>query len=237
MNDMSRRPPLSVAPTLPAHEPDLSPAHKEAIIESLRWAWQQLCSLDPNLARGGNEEEISERVEALLNERRDGRRLAPWLHDFETVVRGASQRTADGRIQKKPDFTFRPIPYSSVISASQWGWFVECKIIDGTTSITAYRDHGMRRYCLGEYAAFMPSGAMLGYVRDRSRPGYALPQVLQGYAGLRRHTAGPTPDRSESEHERSGLPNPCVDVSLVHIWLVVPTAEPAQGWLAFMQPA
>lgn len=236
MSAMSRRPPLSVAPALPAHEPDLSPAHKEAIIEALRWAWQQLCSLNPKIARNGNEEEISERLEALLNERRGGRRRAAWLDDFETVVRGASQRTADGRIQKKPDFTFRPIPYLSVTNASQWGWFVECKIIDGTSSIVVYRDHGMQRFCLGEYAAFMPSGVMLGYVRDRSLPGQALPQVLRGYAGTKRHDAGPTPDRSESEHQRSALPNPCVDVCLVHLWLVIPSTAPEQASLVFMQP-
>lgn len=233
---MSRRPPLSVAPAVPPHEPDLSPAHKEAIIEALRWAWQQLCALAPDIVRNGEEEEISERVEALLNERSDGRRRVPWLHDFETVVRGASQRTADGRIQKKPDFTFRPIPYSTVISASRWGWFVECKIIDGSASITVYRDHGMERFCLGEYAAFMPSGAMLGYVRDRSLPGQALPRVLRGHVRTKRHDAGPTPDRSESEHERSGLSSPCVDVCLAHLWLAVPTTEPEQVSLVFTQP-
>lgn len=236
MNDLSRRPPLSIAPALPRHEPDLSPAHKEAVLEALRWAWQQLCSLDPNVVQNGDEEEISERVEELLNARHDGRRRVPWLHDFETVVRGASQRTADGRIQKKPDFTFRPIPYSTVVNASQWGWFVECKIIDGTASLTAYRDSGIQRFSLGEYAAFMPSGAMLGYVRDQSRPGHALPLMLRGYAGAKRLHVGPTIDRSESEHARSGLPNPCVDVRLVHLWLVVPNAGPEQVWLAFMQP-
>lgn len=222
---MIQRPPLSVAPTLPAHEPDISPEHKEAIIEALRWAWQQLCSLDPNIVRIGSEEAISERMETLLNERSNGRRRAHWINDFETVVRGASQRTADGRIQKKPDFTFRPIPYSSVINASGWGWFVECKIIDGAASINAYRDHGISRFCLGEYAALMPSGAMLGYVRDRSRPKYKLASVLRGYAGMKRLDAGPTSDRSESEHERCGLGTPCVDVCLVHLWLVVPSKQ------------
>jgi hypothetical protein len=234
---MSRRPPLSVAPALPAHEPDLAPAHKEAILAALRWAWQQLWSQDPDVARRGHEEEISARLEALLNERRSGRRLAPGLHDFETVVRGANQRTADGRIQKRPDLTFRPIPYASVIDATQWGWFVECKIIDGGASITLYRDHGMQRFGLGEYAALMPSGAMLGYVRDRSLPGDALPRALRGHAGTKRHDAGPTPDRSESEHVRSGLPHPCVDVRLVHLWLAAPGAEPEQVSLAFMRPA
>jgi hypothetical protein len=235
MSSLSRRPPLSVAPALPTHEPDLAPAHKEAVIEALRWAWRQLCQLDPELVRDGDEEAISERVEALLNGRQDGRRRAPGLHDFETVVRGASQRTADGRIQKKPDFTFRPIPYASVSNASQWGWFVECKIIDGAASVAAYRDHGMRRFCLGEYAAVMPSGAMLGYVRDRTGPGQALPSALRGHAGLKRFRAGPTPDRGESEHVRSGLPNPCVDLWLVHLWLGAPLTEPAQVQLAFMQ--
>ncbi len=216
--------PLSVPPTVPEHEPDLVSDHKEAIIQALRWAWSELATLDPHLLRTGNEESISEKLQNLLNERCDGTRRVRWLTDFETVTRSENQRTADGRIQKKPDLTFRPpaYPYPSVINTTRWGWFVECKIINGSTSVTAYRDEGVHRFAVGEYAAWMPSGAMLAYVRDGSMPSQRLPQALLGHSETRQHRPGPTPDRSESEHDRSCLANPCVDVVLSHLWLTVP---------------
>jgi hypothetical protein len=160
---MSRRPrlSLSVPPTIPFHEPDLVPAHKEAIIQALRWAWSELAHRDPQVLRTGREESITERLQELLNEQRQGKRLASWLKDFESVTRSEHQRTADGRLQKMPDLSFRPPIYASVT-------------------------------------------------------------VLLGYTGTRYHHPGPARDRSESEHERSRLSNPCIDVMLIHLWLAVP---------------
>lgn len=214
--------PLSVPPVVPEHEPDLGSDHKEAIIKSLRWAWSELALHEPDLLRTGDEESISERLQNLLNQRRGGIRRARWLTDFETVTRGENQRTVDGRIQKKPDLTFRPTVYPSVINPTRWGWFVECKIIDGTTSVTAYRNNGVHRFVVGEYAAWMPSGSMLAYVRDGSTPTQMLSQALLGHCETRHCRTGPTPDRSESEHDRSCLAKPCVDVVLSHLWLIVP---------------
>ena len=94
--------------------------------------------------------------------------MAPGARlDFGLRDRGArgQSRTVDGRIQKKPDLTFRPPLYRAVTNATRWGWFVECKILDGQRSVRAYADHGIQRFALGEYAAWMQSGAMLGYVR------------------------------------------------------------------------
>jgi hypothetical protein len=231
MSQPRRAPPLSVAPTVPMHQPDLLPEHKAAIMVALRWAWLELRSRDPGLLHTGDEESITERVQALLNERRGGRRVATWLNDFETVTRGESQRTAAGKVGRKPDLTFRPLPYSSVTSMSRWGWFVECKIIDGDASVTAYRDAGVARFSSGAYAAWMPSAAMLAYVRDDSTPAHALHQVLPGHVGTKRHSPGPASDRSESEHDRSHLPIPCVDVALTHFWLSA--TIPAQLSLGF----
>lgn len=213
--------PLSVAPTVPAHEPDLSPEHKAAIIEALRWAWSELRRNDLGVLLTGEEEAITDRLQELLNKRIGAERLAPWLKDFETVTRGESQRTADGRIGKKPDLTFRPPTYASVGNTTRWGWFVECKIINGTTSVTAYRDNGVCRFSSGEYAAWMPSGAMLAYVRDDLKPMTALDLPLRERVGTKRLVPGPTVDQSESEHDRSCLFNPCTDVTLTHIWLQV----------------
>jgi len=220
---MSRRPhagvPLSVAPTIPFHEPDLVPEHKAAVVKALRWAWLELLNRDPSIVKAADEETITSRLQELLNERVGGVRHAAWLEDFESVPRGERQRTADGRINKQPDLTFRPPTYGSVMNSTRWGWFVECKIIDGKASVTAYRDHGVQRFSTGEYAAWMPSGAMLGYVRDGSRPRLALNSVLPGNVSTKRHDACTTDDQSESEHDRSRIANPCVDVTLTHIWL------------------
>lgn len=220
---MNRRPrltvPLSVAPVVPLHEPDLVPEHKQAILTALRWAFAELARRDPTLLQEGEEEHISERLQQLFNERSDGNRLVPWLKTFESVTRGESQRTSDGRIGKKPDLTFRPTPYPSVINTTRWGWFVECKIISGSASVRAYRDSGVRRFSSGEYAAWMPSAAMLAYVRDGAKPMQALTPMLVGQVGTKRHVAGPSDDQTESEHDRSQLAVPCVDVTLVHLWL------------------
>jgi hypothetical protein len=221
---MSRRPrlSLSVAPTVPFHEPDLVLEHKEAIIQALRWAWSELARRDPQVLQAGGEESITEKLQELLNEQRAGKRLAIWLKDFDSVTRSEHQKTADGRLGKMPDLTFRPPIYESVTNRTRWAWFVECKIIDGGASVMAYRHHGVHRFGSGEYAAWMPSGAMLAYVRDGSTPMQALHAALLGQVGTRYHRPGPSSDRSESEHDRSGLSNPCVDVTLFHLWLAVP---------------
>lgn len=214
--------PLSVAPTVPIHEPDLVAEHKEAIIEALRWAWAELLRDEPQLVRSGHEENVTVRLQELLNERRNGKRRVHWLNDFETVTRGESQKTVGQRLGKKPDLTFRPPPYATVRNTTRWGWFVECKIINGVASVTAYRDAGVMRFSSGEYAAWMPSSMMLAYVRDGSSPVPILDGSLKGHVGTTHHGPGPTADRSVSVHDRSILRIACVDVALTHLWLVAP---------------
>lgn len=211
--------PLSVAPAILDAEPDLAPDHKQAILAALRWAWNELVRVAPHVLREGNEERVTFELQKLLNNRRNGERTAAPIKDFEVVTRGESQTTADGRLGKKPDLTFRPPVYASVADATRWGWFVECKIVDGGASVVAYRDEGVRRFSTGEYAASMPSGAMLAYVRDGRDPLSSLDAVLLGNVGTKRHVGGRTPDTSESEHGRGQLPQPCVDVTLCHLWL------------------
>lgn len=220
---MTRRsrltPPLSVAPTVLPHEPDLAREHKEAILEALRWAWKELGRRDPSALRNSVEESVTVELQELLNAHSEGERRARWLKDFESVTRGEKQVTADGRIQKEPDLTFRPTPYPTVMNTTHWGWFVECKIIDDDKPVTRYRDKGVHRFSSGEYAAWMQSGAMVAYVRDRSTPWPTLNPALTGHVGTKHHVPGPTDDRSESEHDRARLSNPCVDVTLTHLWL------------------
>lgn len=213
--------PLSVAPTAPFHEPDLSPEHKAAILVALRWAWAELRRDRPALVRSGDEESVTEALQFLLNAQADGVRRATWLQDFGTVSRSERQRTSDGRLNKQPDLTFRPPAYATVMNTTRWGWFVEAKIVNGAATVTAYRDHGVRRFAHGEYAGWMPSGAMVAYVRDGSEPAAVLSQALPGRVATRRVVAGVTRDLSDSEHERASLAHPCVDVTLTHIWLPV----------------
>lgn len=213
--------PLSVAPTSPVHEPDLAPEHKAAIIAALRWAWAELGRDRSDLLQSGDEESVTEAIQALLNTYDGGVRRASWIQDFGSVSRSEKQRTSDARLHKQPDLTFRPLPYANVTNSTRWGWFVECKIVDGSATVAAYRDNGVQRFTLGEYAAWMQSGAMLAYVRDGSQPLATLEPVLRGRVGTRRVGVGASQDLSESEHTRNTLKNPCVDVTLTHIWLAV----------------
>lgn len=218
-----RRHSLAIAPTVPDHEPDIASVHKDAVIGAIRRAWQRLVQSNPALLRNGEEEAITAELQFLLNEFKDGDRVIEYLTDFQNVTRGESQRTADGRLGKKPDLTFRPsVPYRKVVDSTSWGWFVECKVIDGGASVAAYRDKGVQRFSEGEYAARMESGAMLAYVRDGASPGPALGSALSGKVRTKRCALGPSNDRSVSEHDRLKLSNPCVDVTLTHLWLAVP---------------
>lgn len=214
-------PPLS-APVIgvPA-EPDLAPEHKQAIVSALRWAWQELCSSHMTAAREDSEEVVTALIERLLNDRIDGKRRAPGIEDFETVTRGSKVRTADSRIEKQPDLHFRPPPYRNVRQSSDWAWFVECKLINGAASVEAYCVRGVQRFTSGEYGACMPTAALLAYVRDGQQPFDALNPKLPGRFGTVSHTPGPNRDLSQSRHLRNGLPQPCVDIELSHIWLQV----------------
>lgn len=212
-----RRPSLALPPPAATYEPDLAPEHKAAVVAALRWAWQRLAG-DAALLAFGSEEALTTRLQNELNERSEGQRLAPGIREFETVTRGESQVTVDGRLQKKPDLSFRPTAYATVTNTSGWAWFVECKIIDGAASVRDYCEKGVRRFTSGEYAARMPSAAMLAYVRDGQQPHRALHPRLDAKYGTLAHEPGPSADTSHSIHQRSTLPRPCVDVALTHLW-------------------
>jgi hypothetical protein len=210
---------LSMPPVLPQHQPDLTPEHKVAVVEALRLAWSELCRTHTELLLSAKEEIITAELQQLLNRRFNGERVINYLTDFEAVTRGEKKTTIDGRIEKQPDLTFRPFVYSLVTSHSDWGWSVECKIVDGGATVTLYCNEGVRRFTSGEYAAWMPSGAMLAYVRDGSKPAAFLVKKLPGNYGTRRCDLGITDDLCESEHDRSTLP--CIDITLTHLWLAV----------------
>jgi len=167
-----------------------------------------------------NEESITVQLERLLNDHVGGTRRAYWINDFESVARGAKVVTSDGRIEKAPDLHFRPPVYGTVESRSDWGWFVECKIVDKGHYLEAYCTDGVRRFSIGEYGARMPSSGMVGYVRDGQRPFVSLDPKLAGRFATVSHTHGTADNLSVSLHRRSELTPPCVNIELTHIWLL-----------------
>ncbi len=202
-------------------EPDVSEVHKRAIERALRWAWAEVCRRWSSIVQNGTEEEITAKLQYVLNLHGDDyRRCAPGLRSFETVNRGAKVVTADGRIEKMPDLVFRPPVTHGVRNRSEWGFFVECKIIDGAATVALYCDQGIARFVRGEYCARMPSGGMVAYVRDRSAPYGALQTRLGKDLATRRHAARAASDMSDSLHGRGTLPTPCVDILLTHLWLL-----------------
>ena len=223
---MARRSSLAEPQAVLTAEPDLSPAHKKAIEAALRWAWEQLIAANDAVLHDGSEEAITEAIESQLGRRVNGRCVAPGIKDFGHVPRGAKQRTADGRIEKQPDLTFRPPAsrYPRVTNTAHWGCFVECKLIeDGHCSRTvkAYSNDGIWRFANGEYAARMPSGMMLAYVRGNKLPNTSLEPLLPLH-GATTITPGQTSDTCSSQHPRRALATPCVDVTLIHLWLQTP---------------
>lgn len=222
---MANHPRLALRrPTMSA-EPDISNAYKAVVESALRWAWAQVCSRWPDVIADGREEEITERMQSVLNEHgADDRRLAPGLNSFETVIRGAKVVAADGRIEKAPDLVLRPPPSPGVRNRNDWGAFVECKIIAPPNhhSAEAYCITGVARFVCGEYAARMPSAVMLAYVRDGRRPHETLDPLLAAAAYKTKSHDPLAADTTRSHHTRRALSQPCIDIRLTHLWLDQP---------------
>jgi len=198
---------------------DPSQAHKTAVVEALRWAWRQLVTIQHIALNAGSEESITEALEVQLGRIENGIRIAPGLRDFEHPVRGAKQRSSDGRIEKQPDLTFRPplSTYRNVANAAGWGYFVECKLIEaghGSRTVRSYIHEGIRRFAQGEYAPRMCSGMMLAYVR-----GAGVGTPTECLSPLLPIIPCAEADTCLSEHARSACTPPCVDIVLLHLWL------------------
>ena len=214
-----RRRRLSVRAQQILSEPDISEVHKRAVERALRWAWREVGQRWPTIAKTGSEEQVTAKMHRVLNEHTPThRRAAPGLHSFETVNRGSKVEAADARIELMPDLVFRPPLPVGVRNRGDWGYFVECKIVDGAASIGLYCTQGVERFTSGAYAAWMPSGGMLAYVRDGTRPFASLKaRFAKGYST--QHHLHRSADTSDSMHGRGALPTPCVDIALVHLWL------------------
>lgn len=212
-------------------QPDLPEEYKAVIVQSVRWAWSEVCEKWPEVVTSGREEEISTKLADVLNAQDvRGRRLAPGLSSFETVNRGAKVEGVDGGVEYQPDLVFRPFKMPGVRNRGSWGWFVECKVVRGAGSIRRYCDDGVQRFVDRRYAARMPSGAMLGYVRDDSEPYPSLEPRLSGRYG---NAAVEPPDcqsriKIRSRHDRTGaVSSKDRRIELTHLWLgaLVPEAS------------
>lgn len=214
---MTRRRLSQRVPALEA-EPDLSAVHKAVVLRAVRWGWGEVCRQWPEIVSGGPEEAISARLCRVLNAQDpDGARRAPGLSEFETVHRGTKVEGADGGVEYQPDLTFRPFAAPGVRNRGDWGWFVECKLVEGGHSVNRYCRLGVQRFVDGRYAARMPSGAMLAYVRDGREPYSSLAPVLSGVYGNATVESSEvsTPMQIRSRHERLARD----PIELTHVWL------------------
>lgn len=203
-------------------EPDLSTLHKRAVLRAVCWAWGEVRRRWPEVVDGGREEIISTKLCRILNDLgSDGSRCAPGMTEFETIQRGAKVEGTDGGVEYQPDLTFRPIVSVGVRNRGDWGWFVECKIVNGKSSVKRYCEKGVQRFVEGCYASRMPSAAMFAYVRDGSDPHGSLRPLLTGRYGDAK-VAAPEPSNSlevRSQHNRSGATPRCCPIELTHLWL------------------
>jgi len=201
-------------------EPDIPEPLRIAVIAALRWAWSRVreeTTVDPMIA---GEEEITNEVEELLNQRRRGQRRARMLRLFTKVVRSGQQRAAaGGSFRQSPDLTFQPksLP-REVTHLGEWGLFAECKIVEPTSdhSPGVYCREGVERFADGRYAKRMACGFMIAYVRDGRAPHGTLKLLLTN-STIRPHDTDI--NLLYTKHDRSKLEQACVDIELTHIWL------------------
>ncbi len=216
---MAKRLSLAQVANVPSAEPDLSPAHKNAVETAIRWPWQALVSANCPALTSGQEEDITAAIEEQLGKAYDGKRLAPGIKDFDHPVRGAKTVSVTGANGKQPDLTFRPPLYKTVTNSAHWGYCVECKLIQkghGTRTVQGYCEEGIRRFASGEYAARMPSGMMIAYLRGVSNE----PKThLEKHLSPSSITPEKSNDVCSTTHARQTLAFPCVDIVLTHLWL------------------
>jgi hypothetical protein len=217
---MTRRSLTRPMPALEA-EPDLTKEQKEAVIAALQWGWNEVWSRWPEVIVSGGEEKITARLcEVLCEQHPDGRRAAPGLSLFETVNRGGKTRGADDRVEYQPDLVFRPLAAPAVRNLNRWGWFVECKLVDGASSVRRYCSDGVQRFIDGKYAPQMSSAVMLAYVRDEREAHTSLARILEDEYGSAPIAPPRRPSRVVvSHHDRSKTKPPCIRIVLWHLWL------------------
>lgn len=231
---------------------DLSQLEKEAIEEAIRVAWNRL----PVVAKHHSinlMDTDEETITRLLRDEIDKVRTSeaaevPGFSEqtFQHIPEGENVPDSSGspakKHQKRPDLVFRPVhlPRSlrGRVPTSQYGLFVECKIIHRDRDhrgISDYCKNGISRFVDGKYASGMPSGMMVAYVRTND----SVPSCLGGYLSqsanqltyevkvhpeLCKARRPATPCVYISKHGRSAVivdGKPISDIELAHLRLPV----------------
>lgn len=230
------RAPVISGARLPYPAPPL--AFRIGVERALSWAWTMLwkagaSAIDP---RRASEDEISELVQRKLNTLVRGR---PCVSEFtgsllETVVRGGVYKNYCGTsLNRAPDLVFRPIVMPRAVqNATDYGLFVECKVVDSTHPASRYVSNGLMRFVRGDYAWAMSVGLMVGYVRGD----IPIEKALKGLSERKHHLKSPLfsrgdhddgqPSASLSLHARPLVhpptSQPLGDIEVAHLWLRSP---------------
>ncbi len=166
----------------------LSDVLRRSVEDAIRQAWSRLLR-SPHCARVlvGGEVDVTVQLELELNAMLDDpdAMVPGWNGDvFQNVVRGGEVSNVDGTfLEKRPDLTIRLCGrVHEPGNRTHRGLWVECKILDAQHPITKYCDEGLERFLSGTYAAAMPEGLMLGYVRG----GHTVPTLLTPHLSANR---------------------------------------------------
>ena len=240
------RSPEDDAPSIPYE--DISDLFKEAIENAMREAWRRLPAEARRQAidlRTAGETSITRLLRDELEKlRRDDARPVPDFNDDAFVFIPESEGVPDwsGRpldnTTNKPDLVVRPIkPPAGVVRTSTYGMFIECKILDRSREhhgIGDYCTSGLLKFVQGIYAAVMPSGMMVAYVRNRKSVPSCLTPHLRGNATRYEVKVLPearwndprTPPVYVSRHGRTTVVVGATrrvpgDIDIAHLWLDV----------------
>ncbi len=208
---------------------------------ALYWAWQQLLQDNSGTAPDpltASEDELSEELQRRLNdidEQTERTYISRFTTShFEQIERGPNYKNYSGTtVKKAPDLVFKPIRFpKGVCNATDYGLFVECKIVDGQHPAAKYLSHGLRKFVNGDYAWAMSVAIMVAYVRMNCEALEYLGKRLQ--RGGRYWTKQPpTLQAMENQpfktcasiHERRQLHpptrQPLGDIEVTHLWLHV----------------
>jgi hypothetical protein len=205
-------------------QPPISSDLRNAVIASIRWAWAQIRSDQQIKLMTVDEEQLTNKIEALLNEKRGGQRRASMLRLFGRVERSGQHRASGTSFRQTPDLMFQPRKEPrEVTDLSAWGLFTECKVVSPKRNHAVdvwYCEQGVAKFADGRYAPKMSSGIMVAYVRDGRTPYSTLLPLLDDAFS----TASVAPHETDmniltSHHDRTTLTPPCVAIELTHLWL------------------
>lgn len=182
--------------------PPFSPDIKliEAIESAIRLAWERTKKrIDVNKAK---EPEITAYLEVELINIHQSHKVADFCADIcETPVRGEEHQDFTGeKIEVRPDIKIA-IRSGEILGHRKYhAYFIECKIVSDTNSVTNYADEGLKRFPDGKYAWSMTCAGMLGYVRPDSECDEPEPS-LNAYFDK----PGFGPDRRRKQKLKEGL--------------------------------